>query len=253
MLYFGGGVLAAGLTACGPSAEDAARARAALRAPAPASDLNGAVPHPTATTTPSPELRLNIIPHALTIPRVGLDVPVEPAAVTGRGIISRPEIVVPNYGVVSPNLNLGRNSVNNIWILGHSRWAGERQPMFRLSAVRKGDLITVAGFERTRRQDLPALEFVAERLVIADTESATNEIYQSPRAVPRLVMQTSARVTGERLWILDRPTLEPHVEYVVRGDRDDPALYLVLLVFAALTPDSLAYLRRPPRDESAIT
>lgn len=71
--------------------------------------------------------------------------------------------------------------------------------------MRKGDLITVAGFKCTRRKDLPSLEFVAERLVIADTESATDEIYQSRGAVPRLVMQTSARVTGERLWILDAP------------------------------------------------
>lgn len=253
MLRVGGGVLAAGLTACGPSTDETAAARASLRDGGPQSNASRADPAATVPPTPAPELRLNILPHSLVIPRVGLDVPVEPAAVTGRGIIARPEIVVPNYGVVSPNLNLGRNSVNNIWILGHSRWSGVRQPMHRLSEVRKGDVVTVAGFERTRRQDLPSLDFVAERLVIADTESATNEIYQSPRAVPRLVMQTSARVTGERLWILDRPGLEPYVEYVVRGDRDDPALYLVLLVFAALTPDSLTHLRRPPRDESAIT
>lgn len=164
-----------------------------------------------------------------------------------RNAQGRPEIVVPNHGVVSPNANLGRNSVNNVWILGHSRWAGVRQPMFRLGDMRAGDLVTIAGFDRTRRQDLPALEFRAERFIVADLESATTEIYAGRRTAPRLVLQTSARQAGELTWILDRPTVEPHAEYLVRGDREDLSTYLVLLVIAKLTPESLAYLREPPR------
>jgi hypothetical protein len=168
-----------------------------------------------------------------------------------RNAQGRPEIVVPNHGVVSPTENLGRNGVNNVWILGHSRWAGVRQPMYQIGNVRAGDLVTIAGFERTRRQELPALEFRAQRLVVADIESATAEIYRAQRSAPRLILQTSARQAGERPWILDRDTLEPHIEYIVRGDREDPSVYLVLLVIATLTPEALAFLRLPPRGESA--
>ena len=118
LLRVGGGLLAAGTIACDPSsAERAATVRASIRAGTRPPNIS---PATTGTSSPPADLRLNILPSALTIHRVWLDVPVKPAAVTGRGIIARPEIVVPNYGVVSPNLNLGRNSVNNIWILGHS-------------------------------------------------------------------------------------------------------------------------------------
>jgi hypothetical protein len=208
----------------------------------------------TATGTPAPsaDLRLSILPNTLVIPAVELDVPVEPAP-TIRNAQGRPEIVVPNHGVVSPNMGLGRNSVNNVWILGHSRWAGVRQPMYQLGQVRAGDLVTIAGFERTRRQELPALDFQAERIIVADIDSATAEIYQPRRALPRLILQTSARQAGERAWILDRYAVEPHAEYVVRGDPEDPAVYLVLLVIAGLTPDSLTRLRLTARDEAAFT
>lgn len=95
--------------------------------------------------------------------------------------------------MASPNAALGRNGVNNIWILGHSRWTGVRQVMYRLGAVRPGDLITISGSERTRGQDLAALDFRAERMLVADIESATAEIYQARPRLPRLVLQTSAR------------------------------------------------------------
>ena len=71
------------------------------------------------------------------------------------------------------------------------------------------------------------------------------------RSAPRLVLQTSARQAGDPTWILDRASVEPRIEYLVRGDREDPSVYLVLLVIASLTPQSLARLRAPARDEAA--
>jgi hypothetical protein len=239
-LRAGGGLLAAGVTACGPGAIGAPSSPA-TSTPSPPSTSS-----PAPSGTPPAELRLSILPHSLVIPAVQLKVPVEPAAMIRNGQ-GRPEIVVPNHGIVGPNLNLGRNSANNVWILGHSRWAGVRQPLYRLGDVRAGDLVSIAGFERTRRQDLPAIEFRAERFLVADIESATAEIYQPRRSAPRLILQTSARQTGESAWILDRDSVEPRAEFRVRGDREDPSIYLVLLVIAALTPESLAWLRLPAR------
>jgi hypothetical protein len=193
------------------------------------------------------ELRLSILPSTLAIPAVDMSVPVEAARMI-RNAQGRSEIVVPEHSVVSPNAALGRNGVNNIWILGHSRWQGVPQVMHRLDAVRRGDLVTITGFERTRSQHLPALDFHAERIVVADLESATAEIYQPRPRFPRLILQTSARQSGERAWILDRRTVEASAEFRVRGDPDDPSRYLVLLVIAELTPAALTSLLVPPQE-----
>src|SRR5262245_26985204 len=86
LLRVGGGVLAAGLTACRPSASNASTPPA-TSSPVPTSTATPAPPQPTAT--PPADLRLTILPRSLAIPSVGLEVPVDSAAMV-RNAQGRP-------------------------------------------------------------------------------------------------------------------------------------------------------------------
>jgi hypothetical protein len=217
--------------------------------PAPRASLE-ATPRPTRTATPyvtpspsptpPPEVRLDVIPTALSIPTLGIEAPVFPAQ-TAAGAGGSYEILVPESGLVSPNHLIGDHSVNTVWILGHSRWHRVPQLLYTTANLNAGDTIAVAGRDRRTERELSALTFEVERLVLTDQEFAGREIY-AQRAQPRLILQTSVRQLYDPEWILDRATLEAKAEVAVETSVDDLSRYLLLLVVGRLREESMASL-----------
>ena len=240
LLGLGAGVSLAALVGCG------ARNTALLPSPIEASTPT-ATPRPIVDATPAPpaEVRLNALAHTLSIPTLGLRAEVRPADST-RNALGRPEIVVPDHCLVTPNALMGRNAINNIWILGHSRWQGVPQPLFRLSELRAGDEVLVHGRDRTTELYFPLLSFRVQRLVLTDIESAPKELYGARPRFPRVVLQTSARQAGAASWILDRRVVEAKAEHRLDGDVDDPRKYLLLLVVGELTANLVAHFSEVP-------
>lgn len=196
------------------------------------------------TPMPSPrpiELRLDVIPARLMIASLGIDAPVATAQ-TARGPGGAYEIVVPESGIVSPNSILGNKSVNNVWILGHSRWHRIPQLLYTLASLNPGDDIAIAGTERATGRELPTLPFEVDRLILADTDTTAAEVYGVQPEIPRLIIQTSARQAWDPEWILDRDTILSKAEVNLAGDMDDLSRYLLLLVTARLHEDTLAAL-----------
>ena len=191
------------------------------------------------------ELRVVILANRLRIASVGLDEPGALATSQRPAGGGRSEIVVPNHGVVTANRVMGRNSANNIWVMGHSRWAGVPQALFALGGVRLGDRVSIEGYDSTRQRELAGLEFEVARLVLTDIDGATKAIYGERPKFPRLIVQTSVRQTGSEPWILSREVLEPKATKSLDGSIDDPSKYLLLLVIAELTAESRAVLIRP--------
>ena len=235
VLALGGGVLATSALGYGVSARvvipTVAGPEVALPSTPTGTPTPPAVPSPTAA--PPAELRLSLVASRLAIPRIGLDAAVDVATVV-RGADGRAEIVVPDHGIVTPNRALGRNSVNNVWLLGHSRWRGVPQALHQLGALNVGDPVVIDAVEQARGREFPALEYRVTRCVLTDREAGSRVIY-GQRTRPRLVIQTSVREAGVRDWILDRGLLESKVERVMDGVPDDPAKYLLLVVIAELT------------------
>jgi hypothetical protein len=186
-------------------------------------------------------VRLDLVPATLTIPRLGIDAPVGPAEVVAAAS-GTPEIVVPTSGIVSPNSLLGDHSVNNVWILGHSRWHKVPQLLYSLANLDAGDAIEVAGTDRTTSRDVAALTFEVDRLVLADTETTADLVYGATPKAPRLIIQTSARQAWDPDWILDREAVLAKADVDLAGEMDDLSRYLLLLVKADLSPASLAML-----------
>ena len=201
-----------------------------------------AVPSRTpAAPTPPPEVRLDIVPTALAIPTLAIHAPIAPAlGVRGSGGLY--EIAVPESGIVSPNRLIGDKSVNNVWILGHSRWHRVPQLLYTLPGLNRGDPIAVAGYDQAGGRDLPNLTFEVDRLVLADTDTTAAALYGDTPRLPRLIIQTSARQAYDPEWILDRTTLESKADIDLAGDIEDLSRYLLLLVIARLREDSLASL-----------
>jgi len=212
-LRFGSAAALAALVGCTVEASTTSEAP-----PPPTPLATPAAPIATTAATATPyvrEVRLNLVPEAMRIPSLGIDAPVAPAEVlAGTGGAS--EIVVPTSGIVSPNHLLGDESINNVWILGHSRWHRVPQLLYTL----------------------------ADRLVLADTETTARRVYDGVPAVPRLIIQTSARQAYDPEWILDRGAILAKAEVDLAGDMDDLTRYLLLLVVARLREDSLAMLLR---------
>jgi hypothetical protein len=212
------------------------------KSPAPADLVNGLPPTEFApTATPEPrDLRLHLIPTELRIPSLDIDAPVGPAE-TAPGSGGR-ELLVPNSGLVSPNHLIGDMAINNVWILGHSRWHRVPQLLYTLADLDAGDRIAVAAHDPTSGRSLPTLSFEVDRLILADTELAGREIYAPTPDRPRLIIQTSVRQAYDPEWILDRPTLEAKADVAVTTSVDDLAKYLLLLVTAELSDDTFASL-----------
>ncbi len=243
LLRLSAGFVVAGI-GCGvrSTAPDSTARAATPAAPTPtptAAPTPPAQPDARAAAATPPELRLNLLAHTLEIPALQLRTVVRPAEST-RNALGRPEIVVPDHGLVTANAMLGRNAINNIWILGHSRWMGVPQLLFRLPELRVGDDILVAGQERTTNTDVPLLTFRTQRLVLTDIDSAPKELYGARPRIPRVVLQTSARQAGDAAWILDRRAIEAKAERRLDGDIDDPRKYLLLLVIGELLPEHVA-------------
>ena len=192
---------------------------------------------PLAPTAP-PEVRLDIVPTALAIPTLAIHAPIAPARGV-RGAGGQYEIAVPESGIVSPNHLIGDKSINNVWVLGHSRWHKVPQLLYTLAGLNRGDPIALAGYDQAAKRDLPNLTFEVDRLVLADTHTAATELYGATPRRPRLIIQTSARQAHDPAWILDRATIEAKAGIDLAGDIDDLTAYLLLLVIAPLREDSL--------------
>lgn len=232
MLAIGGGVIAASSLGCRVGASALAPTVAAPEVAPTSTPATLATPSPTAM--PPADLRISLVTSRLRIPRIGLDAAVDVASVV-RGADGRSEIVVPDHGIVTPNRALGRNSVNNVWLLGHSRWRGVPQALHPLGALSVGDPVVIDAIEQGGRgREFPALEYHVTRCVLTDREAGSRVIY-GQRTRPRVVIQTSVRESGAAEWILDRRLLESKVERVMDGVPDDPAKYLLLMVVAELT------------------
>jgi hypothetical protein len=185
------------------------------------------------------ETHVDLVPSALAIPALAIDAPVGPAEVaTDESGVST--IAVPTSGIVSPNHLLGDHSVNNVWILGHSRWHKVPQLLYHLANLEPGDTIEVDGTDRASGRPLPQLTFEVDRLVLSDTETTADLVYGATPKTPRLIIQTSARQAWDPNWILDRDTILAKADVDLAGEMDDLARYLLLLVSASLRADSLA-------------
>lgn len=196
---------------------------------------------PVASRSLPASLRLNIVPTRLMILRVGIDAPVDAASLS-RGLGGRVEIEVPESGVVSANASLGDRSVNNAWIVGHSRWHRVPQLLYTLPLAEVGDRIELEGVDGASGRPLPRLGFEVESLVIADTETTARRVYGPTPALPRVIVQTSARQTYDPEWILDRELVLPKAEVDLAGAMDDLSRYLLLLVIAHIDEASLRLL-----------
>jgi hypothetical protein len=240
-LKFGSATALAALVGC--TVEAATRSEAPtppappVATPTPTSTLGRRLA-PTSTLRPI-ETRLDFMPSSLAIPALGIDAPVAPAEVAA-GESGLPEIAVPASGIVSPNHLLGDHSVNNVWILGHSRWHKVPQLLYTLANLDAGDVIELGGVDQATGRELQPLTFDAERLVLADTETTAELVYSATPTTPRLVIQTSARQTWDPDWILDRDTVLRKADVDLAGGMDDLSTYLLLLVTATLSADSLA-------------
>lgn len=235
-LVGGAGVLAASTVGCGAGASALTAASSSMVATPEPSTATPTLPPlvtPSPTPTPPPELRLNLVTPRLVLPRIGLDTAVEVASMV-RGADGKPEIVVPERGVVTPNRSLGRNGVNNIWLLGHSRWRGVPQALHPLGHLSVGDEVVIDATEAGRGREFTHLEYRVTRCVLTDREAGARVVY-APRLRPRVVIQTSVRQDYSTDWILDRRLLESKVEVVLDGAPDDPSKYLLLMVVAELT------------------
>ncbi|MGE3410742.1 MAG: hypothetical protein AB7L91_00740 [Dehalococcoidia bacterium] len=193
------------------------------------------------TPPPPSTWRLDLVPTRLMMWRVGIDAPVGPAGtVIGAG--GQPEIEVPESGVVTPNPSLGERSVNNAWIVGHSRWHRVPQLLYTLPLAEIGDRIEIEGIDRASGDALPRLTFEVESLVIADTETTGRRVYGPTPTLPRVIVQTSARQTYDPEWILDRELVLPKCEVDLAGPIDDLSRYLLMLVIGRIADASLAEL-----------
>ncbi|MGE0230073.1 MAG: hypothetical protein AB7I38_03090 [Dehalococcoidia bacterium] len=202
-------------------------------------------PSRTATPASTPALpstwRLDLVPTRLMMWRVGIDAPVGLAeTVIGAG--GHPEIEVPESGVVTPNPSLGERSINNVWIVGHSRWHRVPQLLYTLPLAEIGDRIEIEGVDGASGSALPRLAFEVESLVIADTETTARRVYGATPALPRVIVQTSARQTYDPEWILDRELVLPKSEVDLAGPIDDLSRYLLMLVVGRITDAALAEL-----------
>jgi hypothetical protein len=209
--------------------------------PTPASTVAPYVT-PESTATPRPaEVRLAVMPTQLAIPSLGIDAPVWPAQ-TAAAAEGGYELLVPESGLVSPNHLLGDQTVNNIWILGHSRWRRVPQLLYTVADLNVGDPITVTGRDLATDSEMAPLTFEVDRLILVDVELAGREIYEAPRKIPRLIIQTSVRQLYDPEWILDRAVLEAKAEVAVTTSVDDLSRYLLLLVVAEVQEETLAAL-----------
>jgi hypothetical protein len=236
---FGSAAALASLVGCTVEASTRSEAPAT-----PAATPLAATPSPTptlpATRTPTPrpsEVRLDLVPLTLRIASLGIDAPVAPAEIVQDAAGGPPEIVVPTSGIVSPNRLLGDRSVNNVWILGHSRWHRVPQLLYTLAGLDAGDTIEVGGLDQATGRHLEALSFEVDRLVLADTETTATRVYGPTPKLPRLIIQTSARQAWDPEWILDRDIILAKAEVDLAGDMDDLSRYLLLLVTAHLRKD----------------
>lgn len=211
----------------------------------PPSPETGETPRTAVTAVAAPKppeaLRRDIVPTRLTILRAGIDALVGEAA-TAWGADGHLEVVVPESGVVTPNPRLGGQSVNNAWIVGHSRWHRVPQLLYTLPLLDVGDRIGLEGTDGASGRAWPALTFEVERLMLTDTETTARLVYGPTPRVPRLILQTSARQTYDPEWILDEQTVLGKAEVDLAGRMDDLTRYLLYLVVARIGDTSLVTL-----------
>ncbi len=231
----------AAVIGCDAQASTDAPGTAPARSDPPTRATAGPRLEPTVTATrPLPaSLERSIVPTRVMIWRVGIDAPIGPATLL-RGAGGALEIDVPESGVVTPNASLGERSVNNAWIVGHSRWHRVPQLLYTLPLVEAGDRIELEAVDGGSGAPLPRLAFEVESLVIADTETTARLVYGPTPALPRVIVQTSARQTYDPEWIVDRDLVLSKAEVDLAGAIDDLSRYLLLLVIGRISPDSLA-------------
>ena len=235
---------------------------ASNEAPQPAASPQPTIPAASATTLPTSGPAESATPTAsptptetraawdmrvrrLRIPALGID-----AEVVGSEVVSNtssappgcptPEpgsttLTVPNEDIATPE-EAFEGLENTAWLFGHSRWQGEPGLFYALQDLAIGDEIVVDGEDRATGAVVNRQRFVVEGIYLADKESGgdlvTAESSEEVRTVPTLVLQTSARGSGDRQWLLDQEQIMARAENLVAGDLDDPCKYLLLLVVA---------------------
>ncbi|MFN8638208.1 MAG: hypothetical protein U0360_01845 [Dehalococcoidia bacterium] len=177
----------------------------------------------------------------LTIPTLGIDVPVQrsrvvptPGGATPGCPPSPPgtTLTVPEQGVATPEEALDGLD-NAIWIYGHSRWQNVPGTFLALQDIRRGDALSVDGIDRSTGAIRTGLRFTVDSLYIADIDSGTRLVEETAAARPVVILQTSAREDGfGRQWLLPQAQVLANAQNIVSGDLADPCKYLLYFAVA---------------------
>jgi hypothetical protein len=191
-------------------------------------------------------VRRDIRATRLTIPRLGIDAPVQASRVIPYvyspppGCRPRPEdtstVSVPNQGIATPVESL-EGLENRVWIYGHSRWLGSPGVLLVLQDINLGDELFIDGLDRNTSERLERQRFIVDALYLTDMDSGETLVSaQGPDDIPTkplVVLQTSVREDGAgKPWILNRGTVLAKATNLVEGSLDDPCKYLLLFVVA---------------------
>lgn len=244
-----------------PGAESTAALTPPVGSPSATATAAGTPPAPTTAPSPTPAASPEVVrtPEAvpsaspapsassglratrLTIPALGIDVPVlrsqlvpTPGGATPGCPPSPPgtTLTVPDQGVATPEEALDGLD-NAIWIFGHSRWQNVPGTFLALQDIRRGDALTVDGIDRTSGAVRTGMRFTVDGLYVADIESGTRLVEETASRAPAVILQTSAREDGAgRQWLLPQAQVLARAQNIVPGDLADPCKYLLYFAIA---------------------
>lgn len=143
----------------------------------------------------------------------------------------------PETGIATP-IEFPSYLSNTTYIFGHSRQKGIPQLFNSLSETEIGDVITIDdGVNRLTGGYVENFNYqVADRgIIVADMEAASKIIFSVRQRIPRIILQTSLKQSGENAtFLMDFNKLQKKALLDTKRDLDDPKSYLLLLVIGEL-------------------